>query len=477
VNASEGLVARPPDQDSAAALPFEPVRTASGVALPESEGEAILVSRPLRETIARLAIPAVASTLLMTTFTSVDAFWIGRVIGPAGLAAVTASLFWIWTLISVSEMIAVGFTAIAARRHGERRGSEASRVAGEAVTYAFLLGGAFSALGLLLAEDLFNVIGVNSEVRALALPYFRTYLVGAPLIFGFFAVDAAFRSGGDSRTPFLLLAASVAVTLALDPILIMGLGPAPQLGMNGAAISMVSTRGIVCLVGLAVLRRRGLLQFQRPRFHSVAQITRIGLPLAFWGVTFSLIYVALGRIAAPFGTSALAALGIGHRIESWLYMTCVGIGAAAAAIVGQNLGAGHPERAYRAGWHSAGYTVVLGLVLSVISLTMAEDLVSVFTSDAYVVTEGARYLRIAVISNVLLGTEIVLEAAMGGAGYTLPPMLTSTALTAARIPLAVWLTGRVGVSGIWWSIALTAALRAVAMIALWRAGHWKRRIV
>jgi putative MATE family efflux protein len=321
------------------------------------------------------------------------------------------------------------------------------------------------------------VLGANEEVRSLALPYFRVYLLGTPLIFGFFAVDAAFRSSGDSRTPFLLLASSVAVTLALDPVLIMGLGPAPELGMRGAAISMVSTRGLVCLVGLLVLHRRRLLVFHAPRASSIAQITRIGLPLAFWGVTFSLIYVALGRIASPFGTDALAALGIGHRIESWLYMTCVGLGAAAAAIVGQNLGAGQPERATRAGWQTAGYTVVLGLALSVVSLIMAEALVSIFTSDPDVIREGALYLRIAVLSNVLLGTEIVLEAAMGGAGYTLPPMLTSTTLTAARIPIAIWLTARIGVSGIWWSIAVTAALRGVAMIALWRAGHWKRRIV
>ena len=104
-----------------------------------------------------------------------------------------------------------------------------------------------------------------------------------------------------------------------------------ELGMSGAAIAMVSTRGIVCVVGCVLLLRRGLMTFGPVRVESIGRIVRIGLPVAVWGVTFSLIYVALARLAAPFGTTALAAMGIGHRVESWLYMASVGVGAAAAA--------------------------------------------------------------------------------------------------------------------------------------------------
>jgi putative MATE family efflux protein len=309
------------------------------------------------------------------------------------------------------------------------------------------------------------------------LPYLRIYLASAPLMYGFFAVDAAFRSSGDSHTPFLLLGGSVAVTLVLDPVLIMGLGIAPQLGMSGAAIAMVSTRGIVCVVGCVLLLRRGLMTFGPVRVESIGRIVRIGLPVAVWGVTFSLIYVALARLAAPFGTTALAAMGIGHRVESWLYMASVGVGAAAAAIVGQNLGAGQTERAERAGWMSAGYMVALGVVLSVVSLLFAEQLAAVFTSDPAVIREAASYLRIAALSNLFLGAEVVLESAMGGAGSTLPPMLTSTTLAAARIPIALWLSASIGIAGIWWAITLTAALRGIAMMAWWRAGYWKHRRV
>jgi Na+-driven multidrug efflux pump len=192
---------------------------------------------------------------------------------------------------------------------------------------------------------------------------------------------------------------------------------------------------------------------------------------------FSLIYVMVTRTATPFGTPALAALGIGHRVESWLYMIGVGCGAATAAIVGQNLGAGRVDRASHAGWISVAFCSVFGVIACATQLVMPERFAGVFSNDPAVVAEGARYLRIAALSQLGICTEIVLEGALGGAGATLPPMLTSTTITASRIPLAAWAASRWGIEGLWWTISLTALLRAVGMMALWRAGRWKRTLI
>lgn len=206
-------------------------------------------------------------------------------------------------------------------------------------------------------------------------------------------------------------------------------------------------------------------------------IARIGLPTAATGVLFSVIYVVLTRTTTQFGTPALAALGVGHRVESWAYMVGVGFGAAAAAIVGQNVGAGRTDRAERAGWLTVGYATAVGGVASVCMFVFATPLAAVFTDDPAVVRESASYLRIATLSTVFTGAEVVLEGALGGAGATLPPMLTSTALTALRIPLAAWLAPRYGTAGIWWTISLTAVARGLAMMLLWRAGRWKGKSV
>jgi putative MATE family efflux protein len=413
----------------------------------------------------------------MTLFSSVDAFWVGTRIGSAGLAAVSTSLFWIWMIISLAEMIGVGLTAVAARRHGERREGDAARLAGDSLVFSLLLGAAVSAAGVFSLDGLFAIMQTPADVSALGSSYLLTYLLGTPLIYGFFAVDAAFRAAGDTRTPFILLLASVAVTLVLDPVLILGFGPIPPLGITGAAIATTSTRAAAFVMGVAIATRRGLLRFGRPRPDAIWAVCRVGLPTAATGVTFSLIYIFLTRTTTQFGTPALAALGIGHRVESWLFMVGVGFGAATAAIVGQNLGAGLTERASRAGWIATAFCTSLGGAMFLIELVFPAQLAGLFTSDAAVIDESVKYLRIAAVSQLAVSAEIVLEGALGGAGETVPPMLASTALTASRIPLAAWAASQWGSAGIWWIISATATARGIAMAMLWRAGRWKHRSV
>jgi putative MATE family efflux protein len=454
-------------------LPLESHEGLAPVAVTSEWESAHLVSDPLPRTIARVALPAVASSLLMTLFFSVDTYWIGTRVGSTGLAAASTAVFYIWLIVSVAEMVNVGLTAVAARRYGEGRGAEAARIAGDALVLSLVLGVACTMVGIPLLPYLFSIMHTPPEVGALGVRYLGTYLLGAPLIFGFFAVDAAFRAAGDTRTPFLLLSASVAVTLVLDPVLIVGWGPVPALGVAGAAISTIGTRAVAFALGLTIVGRRGVLKVGRPDWRTLRQVVRIGLPTAVTGVVFSLIYVLVTRTATQFGTPALAALGIGHRVESWLFMIAVGFGAATAAIVGQNLGAGRPDRAARAGWISVGFCSLFGVVACIVELSMPERFAAIFSHDPAVIAEAARYLRIAAISQLGICAEIVLEGALGGAGHTTAPMLTSTSITALRIPLAAWAATRYGSSGLWWTISLTALARAVGMLAIWRAGRWK----
>jgi putative MATE family efflux protein len=457
-----------------------PVEAHEGIAPVAPAGDAApgkLIDGALRETILRVALPAVASSLLMTLFSSVDAFWVGTRIGSAGLAAVSTSLFWIWAIISLAEMIGVGLTSVAARRVGEGRADDASLLSGDGTVFAFVLGVAIAIIGWFALPFLLGLMELPADVSALASRYLRTYLAGTPLIYGFFAVDATFRASGDTRTPFVLLLASVAITLVLDPVLMLGLGPVPTLGIAGAAIATIATRGAAFVMGVTIASRRGLLRFGRVAREHVWAICRVGLPTAVTGMTFSVIYVLLTRTVTRFGTPALAAIGIGHRVESWLFMIGVGFGAATAAIVGQNLGAGRADRASRAAWMATGYCTIMGGVAFVLELGIPRQFASMFSQDPAVIAEAARYLRIASISQLAVCAEVVLEGALGGAGETVPPMLTSTVLTASRIPLAAWAATRWGSVGIWWVISLTAIGRAVAMATLWRAGRWRRQAV
>ena len=447
-----------------------------GVAVATGEHPA-LVRDPLPRVIWRVALPAVASNLLMTVFLAADAYWVGQRLGATSLAAVTSAVFWVWMGIAVAEMVSVGLTAVASRRHGERRPAEAARAAGDALVLALGLGLAAAVAGRLGVDAMFGAMHTPPEVAAVGRNYLGLYVLAAPVLYGYFVVDATFRASGDTRTPFVILAASVLVALALDPLLILGLGGFPRLGIAGAALATVTTRSLAFAVGLLLLRRRGMLRFGRPRPAVLLAIARVGLPTAATGVLFSVVYVVVGRTASGFGTSALAALGLGFRVESWLYMIGVGFGAAAAAIVGQNMGAGLTERAERAGWHILAAASAPAAVAAVASLLVPETLAGFFTRDAEVIAVTASYLRIVAVSQLVVCAEVVLEGALGGAGATVAPMVASISLTVARIPLAVWAGARYGETGLWWVIAATATARGLAMIGLWRLGRWKRNVL
>ena len=433
-----------------------------------------LVGEPLAITIRRVAVPAVIANLLMTMFHTVDTFWIGRYLGADALAAATSSVFWIWLFISMGEMVSIGVDAIAARRHGERRPREAARMVGEGVMFGVALGCIVAALTPVIMPSLFALMQTSDAVTTIGSRYLGTYLLGMPLIFGFFAVDAAFRASGDTKTPLYVLAFTTLLGLVLDPLLILGLGPIAAMDVRGAALATIVPRSVGFVVGIWLLQKRGMIVFAVPRREVFMSIVRIGAPAATTGVAFSAIYVFLTRTTTQFGTPALAALGLGFRVESVVYVVAVGFGAAVAAIVGQSLGAGDTERARKAGWSGAAIVSMLGAVMATCTMLAPEWFAGIFSTDPAVVAEAAHYLRIAAFSQLFLGAEVVLESAMGGAGWTLPPMLSSTAITALRIPLGAWSAANYGTTGLWWTLALTAAARGVVMSVLWGSGRWRR---
>jgi Na+-driven multidrug efflux pump len=220
-----------------------------------------------------------------------------------------------------------------------------------------------------------------------------------------------------------------------------------------------------------------MLTWGMPRWPVLATIVRVGAPAAATGVVFSFIYVLLTRITTQFGTPALAALGLGFRMESVVYVASVGMGAALAAIVGQSLGAGDAPRAARAGWISTGIVSVVGLAMAVVSLFFADQFAGLFSDDPAVIAEAAKYLRISAFSQLFLGAEVVLESAMAGAGWTFVPMVLSTSITALRLPVGAWAAAQWGTTGLWWTISVTAAARGVLMALLWASGRWRKSVV
>jgi putative MATE family efflux protein len=436
-----------------------------------------LTGGPLRLVILKLAAPAVAMMACHFCFNLIDSIWVGRLIGSAALAAVSTAGFYVWVLLSLGEMVEVGLLAVASRRHGEGRPELAARAAGAAVLYALAAGTGVSLLGFALSDHLFRLMTVPPDVAVLGHAYLDTWLLGGPLVFGFFAIEATFRASGDTRTPFVLLALSVALSIGLDPLLIAGIGPFPQLGVAGAALASVAVRGGGFLIGITIALRRGLIRLASPDWRAVPTVFRVGAPLALAGVLLSVVYMWLTRYTARFGTAALAALGVGHKVEGLGFLAISGFALSAAALVGQNLGAHQEARARQAVRLTVGYCLTVTVATAAAFLTIPRTLVAVFTSDPAVVTDGSLYLRVIAAAQIGQTFEIILEGALAGAGYTLWPQLTSTTLTLLRLPLAAWWSVRLGVLGIWLALSATAVARGIAMTLFWWRGAWRRAVV
>src|SRR5256712_2878255 len=428
---------------------------------------------PLRPVILRLAVPAVAMMACHFSFNLIDSVWVGRLIGAAALAAVSTAGFYVWVLLSLGEMVEVGLIAVAARRHGEGRPDTAARAAGAAVLYALAAGTVVSLLGLALTDDLFRLMAVPPQVARLGRAYLHTWLLGGRLVVGFFAVEATFRASGDTRTPFRILTASVLLSIGLDPLLIAGWGPFPQLGVEGAATAVVMVRGGGFLIGSVIALRRWLLRLGAPDWRAVPTIFRVGAPLSLAGVLLSLVYMWLTRYTSRFGTAALAALGVGHKVEGLGFLAISGFALSAAALVGQNLGAKQEARARQAVRMTVTYCLAVTGATAVAFLTMPQTLVALFTTDAAVIADGSLYLRVIAFAQICQAVRVILEGALAGAGYTLWPQVTSTALTLLRLPLAAWWAGPLGLLGIWLALSVTAVARGIAMTLFWLGGAWR----
>lgn len=444
--------------------------------LAEAEGapaapSAGITSAPLLATVLRLALPAVGTTLLQVLFNITDTFWVGRTLGPAALAGVSSASYALWIIITTGEMLGVGLTAVAARRHGEGRPVLAAGATGTALALAAALGLLVALAGLTGLDPLFHLMALPAAADREARRFLVVQCAGSVLIYGYFVVEAAFRSAGNTRTPFVLLAGSVLLNLLLDPLMILGLGPFPAMGVYGAALATVLTRGLGFAAGLVLLARRGHV---RLAFDPTAawNIVRIGTPVMLAGSLFSLSYIFLVPIVGRFGSPALAALGVGHKIEGVSYMVAVGFGLAASTLVGQNLGAGQPARARAAGWLTATLAVVpIGLLGASFAL-WPEQLARVFTRDEATASAAALYLLAFAAVQPFIAFEEALFGGLSGAGYTVWPMVWIVLLSAIRIPLALRAAPLGGVAGVWVVLAVTAMGRGLAMLALWRWGRW-----
>lgn len=429
----------------------------------------------------QLAWPSVLTMLLQLLNGLVDMFFVGK-LGPAAQAAVGMGSQMVILLMAAAMAVTTGATAIVARYAGAGEPHEAGTAAKQALMLAVFIAAAVGLPVGFLRGPVLVAMGAAPEVLGPGKVYLTLTLLAVVPYFALLTLIAVFQGYGDMRTPLAIMAAVNGLNIALDSLLIRGVGPLPGLGIAGAGLASSTARTVGAFLGAALLVRTAAWKTApagwRPRREWFARILRIGNPAALQALLRSLGATSYTRILAdsPQGTAAVAALFIGLRAEGFGYMPGVAYSRAAATLVGHSLGAGRPDRAERSGWLCTWQALGLMLIPSAGFYFLSHWLAGWFTSDDHVLALAASYLRVNALSEPFLAFAIVLGGALQGAGDTRYQAVVSVlTMWVLRLPLTWWFCLRwgYGAEAAWWVMAGTTVVQALLIAAWWQRGRWK----
>ena len=467
-------------------LPVESVSPAPQPGLWASVREALRGSHQdytagnLNRAILLLAIPMVLEMVLESLFAVVDVFWVGR-LGADAVATVGLTESMLALVFAVGMGLSLSTGAMVARRIGEKDPEDAAISGVQAIVLGLLISLALGIPAGIYAPDLLRIMGASPSIVATGAGYTRIALGGCGAIIMLFLNNAIFRGAGDAAIAMRLLWVSNILNLILDPCLIFGLGPFHRFGVTGAALATFTGRSI------GVLYQFYRLLKGTERIHILARHLRLNvavmwrlLRVSFTGILQFTIgnasWIGLVRIIALFGSAAVAGYTVAIRIVIFFILPSWGLSNAAATLVGQNLGAKHPDRAEQAVWRTGFYNMVFLGAIGVFFVIFATPAVSLFVHDPVVVPLAATALRIMSCGNVAYAYGMVMLQAFNGAGDTITPTIVNFfGFWVLELPLAWWLATHTGLhsSGAIVSIVIAEGFMAAVSIVLFRRGRWK----
>ena len=439
------------------------------------KGNTDLTEGKVWKVIVRFAVPLLVGNLLQQFYNITDSIIVGQFLGKEALAAVSASFFIYYFIISLVIGVGSGTTVVISQLFGAKQYQKVQLAFSSFFIFMLVGGIILSIAGIIFAEPVFRLTNTPEEVIPQAVAYFRIYIGGTFLFVTFNSIISILRGVGESVRPMLFILITTVLNIAFDLLFILVF----KWGIEGAARATVVSQGIGMCIALAYVNNtHPLLSIKKQDMLFDWKLFKesLKLPTSVQQCAIALGLIALLGIVNSFGTNTLTAYGAAGKIDTIITQAILTLSGALAAFCGQNIGAGRLDRVKKGVQFTMYTNVALGLLTFAAVYLFGNEMMRIFTKDIDVVAIGKEYLLIIGGFFIVHGALNVYNGALRGAGDTLFPMITSlVCLWLIRIPLAYYLSSWLGRNGIWWAIGISITIGLIVTFVYYKMGFWKRR--
>ena len=432
-----------------------------------------LTRGPILAGLVKMALPIMGTSFIQMAYNLTDMFWIGF-LGSNAVAAVGIAGFFIWLSQAFIFMGKTGTEIKVAQATGAGEEQQAEDFARTGIHITTIIAILYSIVIIVLRHPLIDFFNTQNEsVNLMSIEYLVVVSIGMIFPFCNQVFTGIFNGRGDSKTPFKINAIGLVINMILDPLLINGYGPFPEMSVIGAAVATVFAQAVVFGVFFYTIRFKHSLYkhftiIKKPHMDQIRLIIKMGLPPAIQSGLFTLISIVIARIIANYGPLPIAVQKVGSQIESVTWMTASGFAIALGAFVGQNYGAKQYHRVIEGYRTAMRVSFALGIFNTLLLFFGAKWLFMIFIREPEAVALGVDYLRILGLSQLFMCIEITSSGAFNGIGKTEPAAITSIVFNILRIPMALYFSQMtfLGLNGIWWSITISSVFKGV-IVYIW----------
>ncbi len=433
-----------------------------------------LTEGKITEKLIKLALPIMGTSFIQMAYNMIDMIWVGKA-GSSAVAAVGTAGFFPWLGMALIAISRVGGEVQVAQSMGKNDVESTKSYIKAAVEVNIILAILYTLILLVFKDGLIGFFNLgDTDVIRMSKEYLVIVAIGMIFYFINPIFTAIFNGMGNSKTPFKINTIGLITNIILDPLLIIGFGPIPKLGVAGAAIATVFSQVVVtmCFIGMIIKRNDQyfkIMFFKNINLKYYKELGKLGMPVAIQSGMFTIFSMLLGVIVASWGPVAIAAQKVGAQIEAISWMTADGIAVAFSSFSGQNYGANKYDRINKGFKITLIIASLLGILNTLILIFGGKSIFTIFINETETIMEGTKYLKILGYSQLFMCVEIITSGAFKGIGRTYIPSIVVTVLTGARVPLAYFLSSPeiLGLSGVWWSITITSIIKGMLMISIY----------